>query len=203
MGSVRRMSGTEFTPARFDVIHTAPAWMTPSELTFLYGLVGGLAPKRVLEIGTFKGGSTVVICAALDDHRDGQILCVDPDPRLAPETLAKVEHRATIVAEPSPEAVSRAREIAGGPFDFALVDGDHSFDGVVRDIDATLPTLADEAHLLFHDAHFHQVREAIDQILGRDERLADAGLVSRQVTVDEDGNSWGGLRLLHFSQPVT
>ncbi len=193
------MSPPEFTPTRFDVIHTAPAWMPEYERVVLYALVVGLRPTRVLEIGTFQGGSTLVMTAALDDNGGGEIVCVDPDPRLAPETSEAVKHRAKIVAEASPDALAEAMKIAGGSFEFALIDGDHSRAGVVRDIEATLPTLADEAHLLFHDAHFGEVRDAIDDAITRHPGvLIDAGVISRGHTTDENGVSWGGLRLLRY-----
>lgn len=191
-----------YTPGRFHVVHTAPAWMPLYERVLLHGLTVGLAPRRVLEIGTFEGGSTVVMCAALDDLGEGRIVCVDPEPRLAEETWELISHRATLVAKRSPEAVAEAREAAGAPFDFALIDGDHSRMGVDRDIDATVEVLADDAHVIFHDAHFHEVRDSIDAALERHAGcFSDAGLVSRGTTVDENGVSWGGLRLLRFRRP--
>src|SRR4051812_1763899 len=158
--------------------------MSPHERVVLYALTVGLQPHRVLEIGTFKGGSTLIMCAALDDLGAGSIVCVDPEPRLAGATWEAIRHRATIVAKGSPDALAEALTVAGAPFDFALIDGDHSRAGVERDIDATVPVLADEAHVLFHDAHHDQVREGIDAALERHAgRFADAGLVSRDRVV--------------------
>jgi hypothetical protein len=135
----------------------------------------------------------------MDDLGQGEIVCVDPDPRIAEETWRLVKHRATVIAKGSPEGLVDAAEVASGPFDVALIDGDHTFDGVTRDLEGSLPTLADEAHVLFHDAHFREVGEAIDEALARHPReLADGGLVSRGNTVDENGVRWGGLRLLRF-----
>ena len=169
------------------------------ERVLLHGLTVGLAPQNVLEIGTFQGGSTLVMCAALDDLGSGRIVCVDPDPRLADETWGAIRHRVAVVARASPEAVTDAREIAGAPFDFALIDGDHSRAGVERDIDATVAVLADDAHVIFHDAHYHEVRDGIDAALNRHAgQFEDAGMVSRGDTVDEHGVRWGGLRLLRF-----
>ncbi|WP_028057994.1 class I SAM-dependent methyltransferase [Candidatus Solirubrobacter pratensis] len=193
-----------FLAQRFHIVHTTPAWMSMHERVLLYGLVAGLQPQRIVEIGTFKGGSTLVMCAALDDlDADGRIVCVDPNPRVAPEDWDSVQHRATMVAEPSPEALASAAEVAGAGFNFALIDGDHTRAGVERDIEATLPTLAEEAHLVFHDAHYFEVREAIDDAVRRHPTLVDAGLVSVDSSPDQpdaDGNevAWGGLRLLRF-----
>jgi predicted O-methyltransferase YrrM len=195
-----------FAPKRFSVVDDAPVWMSMQERVMLYALVAGLQPRTVLEIGTFKGGSTMIMCAALDDLGDGQIVCVDPDPRVDPEHWASIEHRATMIARPSPEALAEAAARAGRPFDFALIDGDHSTEGVVRDIDATLPTLADDAYLLFHDVHYFRVADAIKRALDRyADVLCDAGLVSaaaNDLGEEEDGRKvlWGGLQLLRYQR---
>src|SRR3954447_12494671 len=98
-----------FLAQRFHVVHTTPAWMSMHERVLLYGLVAGLQPSRIIEIGTFKGGSTLIMCAALDDlDSTGRIVCVDPEPRVAAENWDTVRHRATMVAEPSPGALERA-----------------------------------------------------------------------------------------------
>jgi predicted O-methyltransferase YrrM len=193
-----------FLAQRFHVVHSAPAWLSMPERVLLYGLVAGLQPTRTLEIGTFQGGSTLIICAALDDLGSGSIVCVDPNPRVAPETWDAVRHRATMVPEGSPGALARAAEIAGGGFDLAFIDGDHSKAGVERDIEATLPTLSDEAHVVFHDANYAEIRDAIDEAVARHRtELSDAGMISVDASPDlpaADGSEvvWGGIRLLRF-----
>lgn len=175
--------------------------MVMPERVLLYAVVAGLAPERVLEIGTFRGGSALIIAAALDDVGGGQMWCIDPDPRVEEADWRRIEHRATMIAEPSPEALTKAREAAGGAFEFALIDGDHSLDGVRRDIAATLPVLADEAWILFHDSWYHEVKDAIDEaIAAAPTQLHDGGLLSAHSSVDEQGVRWGGMRLLRFTR---
>lgn len=192
---------------RIHVVHDVPAWLSAQERIVLHALVVGLQPTRVLEIGTFQGGSTVIMCAALDDLGGGTITCVDPNPRVADETWSRVSHRATMVPEPSPEAVATAKDVAGGQFEFAFIDGDHSLDAVMRDIEATLPVLTDDAHMLFHDAHWWEVEQGIDAILARyPDQLADAGMVSAgDSIIVEDGQTqrWGGMRLVRFRRSGT
>ena len=188
-------------PSRVDVVSGDQSWMTMPERVLLYAVVAGLAPERTLEIGTFLGGSALIIAAALDDVDTGTIWCIDPDPRVDEADWRRIEHRATLIAEGSPEALPRAREMAGGPFDFALIDGDHSLDGVRRDIAGTLAVLADEAWILFHDAHFGEVRDAVDEALAaQPAELHDGGLLSSHSTTDENGVVWGGLRLVRFTR---
>jgi predicted O-methyltransferase YrrM len=189
-------------PTRFGTIYTAPVLMTFSERVVLYGTIFGLRPRRSLEIGTNKGGSSMIIVAALDDlGGDSHLVCVDPTPLVAPEHWQQICHRTTLLAGGSPEILPQAVQAAGGHFDFALIDGDHELPGVIRDIEGVLPILGPCAHLLFHDAHFVQVRQAIDQMLQKHSRqLTDCGLMSVEQTPDSHGNTWGGLRLLRYAR---
>jgi hypothetical protein len=41
----------------------------------------------------------------------------------------------------------------GGEFDLIMIDGDHSFDGVVKDIDMVLPYAGPETLIGFHDVY--------------------------------------------------
>jgi hypothetical protein len=73
------------------------------------------------------GGSALVVAAAMDAAQyDGRIVCVDPNPNIAPEHWARLEPRATLVRGWSPAAVPVAARAAGGPFDVALTDGHHT-----------------------------------------------------------------------------
>jgi predicted O-methyltransferase YrrM len=179
------------------------SWMIWPERVLLYATVLGLRPARTLEIGTFLGGSAQIITAALDTIGHGSLICVDLNPRVAPENWAKVGHRATMVAEPSPDGLTTAKRVAGGLFDFALIDGDHTYDGVVRDIEGTLPVLADRAYLLFHDAYFHEVEHGIDDMVRKYAReLTEVGMMSAEPVPDRNnpGVVWGGFRMLRFDR---
>jgi len=186
-------------PLRLTVVHDAPVHQLMSERLMLYSLVFGIQPERALEIGTLYGGSTMIMCAAMDDVGKGKIACVDPEPRVTPEHWRLVEHRATMVQGYSPDVLPDAVSAVGGPFDFALIDGDHTHAGVVRDFEGVLPHLADEAWMLFHDAHYYEVRDAIDEVLAKHgDQLHDAGLVSTPDAPEPDNPEirWGGFRLV-------
>lgn len=185
-----------------DVIADAPVLMQRSERLLLYGLVVGLRPARNLEIGTHKGGSAMIIVTALDDVGAGTLVCIDPASVVDPAHWQRIAHRATLLEGSSPEVLEPALATAGGHFDFVLIDGDHTYPGVLRDIEGVLPVLADEAYVLFHDAHFRDVRGAIDQALLLHRReLVDCGLLSVEQNVEiENAVVWGGLRLLRFTR---
>jgi predicted O-methyltransferase YrrM len=192
----------EVRPSRFDVIYTAPALMTLSERVILYSLVFGLRPQRCLEIGSNKGGSSLIISAALDDIGAGHLVCVDFDPQIATEHWQQLVHHTTLLKGTSPDILGQALDAAGGKFNFVLIDADHELPGVIRDIEGVLPLLEDEAYMIFHDAHYYQVSQGIDQMLVKyKNRLSDCGMLSVERTPEgrvENGQPviWGGLRML-------
>ncbi len=181
----------------------APVSMLPSERLLLYALVRGLRPRRSLEIGTLFGGSALIIGAALDEIGEGALICVDPEPQVSAENWRRVAHRATLLTARSPEVLATAQQTAGGRFDFVLIDGDHSHAGALRDINGTVPVLADRAYVIFHDAHFPEVASAIDAALQLHPELEDCGTLTADRQVDDAGLVWGGLRLLRFTRTGT
>jgi predicted O-methyltransferase YrrM len=182
---------------RMDTLLDAPAELLLPERVLLYALVRGLRPERCLEIGSHFGGSTTIIGAALDDGSDGRLVCVDPNPLVPAAVWETVAHRATMLRGYSPAILPAARAEAGGDFDFIFIDGDHSREGVVRDVDGVLDVAAPGAHLLFHDSHYFEVAAAIGDCLTRHSGvLVDCGTVSTMSTPEIDGARWGGFRLL-------
>jgi len=42
------------------------------------------------------------------------------------------------------------------------------------------------------------VKQAIDEfIVNNSNKVVDLGLLTREITIDSDGNQWGGLRLIY------
>ena len=178
--------------------------MCRAERLLLYTLIFTLRPSRYLEIGTFKGGSALVVNAAMDAlNSQSPLICVDPKWNIAAEHWQKIEHRTTFVEGYSPQVLPKAVEVAGGKFDFALIDGDHTYKGVLRDARGMLPHLTANAYLLFHDSFFADVARGLNQFANENaHQLVDFGSLTREVTVQErEGNGhiqWGGLRLMQL-----
>jgi predicted O-methyltransferase YrrM len=126
------------------------------EAAYLHRLVRETQPETVVEIGRFRGGSTVIIAAALDrgvlhsydievrQGRDG----VELDRQLAGvlERYGLADRVRLHVAD------SRSAEPPSGPIGILFVDGDHSEEGVRADFEHWAPQLGPGGHLLFHDA---------------------------------------------------
>ena len=126
------------------------------EAAYLYRLVRDTQPETVVEIGRFRGGSTVIIAAALEQ---GVLHSYDIDVRQGRDgaeldrQLIRVLDRYGLTERVRLHvADSRSAEPLRAPVDILFVDGDHREDGVRADLEHWRPRLRPGGHLLFHDA---------------------------------------------------
>jgi predicted O-methyltransferase YrrM len=126
------------------------------EAAFLYRLVRSEDPATVVEIGRFRGGSTLLMAAALDrgvvhsydiETRQGR-----PGADLDAQLVAALERYGLAGRVDLHVADSRTADPPAAPIDVLFVDGDHSEAGVRADVDHWSPHLTPGGHLLFHDA---------------------------------------------------
>ena len=105
---------------------------------------------------------------------------------------------ATLLVGPSPDVLSSAQEQAGGPFDFVLVDGDHTALGVKRDLEGLLSVTTPGCLVLAHDTYNSGVGEGLGMALAQGGWL-DAGVISTTCHAGTEGGqpvNYGGFRLL-------
>ena len=190
---------TEIDLSALEVVRWAPCWMSRAERLLLFGLVFGLRPERYLEVGTFYGGSAAVVATAMGaTGTPGRLVCVDNAPQIEARVWERIEHRTTLIVGESPAILERVA--AHGPFDFALVDGDHSCEGVRRDVRGVLPLVGPGGHILCHDGYNDQVARALGEFVSETtDRVVDCGLLTREVSIAPDATGrparYGGLRL--------
>ena len=113
----------------------------PVEGRFLGFLVRALRAKRVLEVGTFTGYSSISMARALPP--DGSITSVDVNAETT--DIARRYAAEAGVADLIDYRVGPGREVLAeleGPFDLVFIDADK--DGYVDYYEAALPLLADE-----------------------------------------------------------
>lgn len=174
--------------------------MSPQERVALYAIVFSVAPLRYLEIGSCRGGSAAIVTAAMDDLGTGQAYGLDPIDQISERTAKMIAGRFTPIRGASPEALPQARDLAGGPFDLVLVDGDHSLQATLADLEGVLPIVADEAVVLIHDAFNDDVRRAIDRfVAAHADRVSDGGMIAvspNSLGPPDDAQLWGGLYML-------
>lgn len=183
------------TSERIGIVFNNPSEMSIAERIFLYALVRGTQPERVLEIGSRHGGSAAIIASALEDIGTGILVGLDPSPEITVEQ-EMFHGRFHLIAKPSPEAIPEAAQVANKPFDLVFIDGIHIYEQVEKDINGCLPYLAQGAYVLFHDAFNFGVSEAIREVVERDSRLFDCGYVGVTPTTADNLIAYGGLRLL-------
>ena len=189
---------------RVGLLFDAPSEMSVAERLFLYSLVRGSRPLRVLEIGSNHGGSASIMAAAMEDcagngqpRHEGKIFGVDPYPRF---TIREKDlfGRFTLIKGTSPDAVHTAAQMAGGPFDLVLVDGIHIYKQAKLDIDAIIPHLAADAYVLFHDAFHVGVSEAIAEFINSQSTFWDFGYPCSKpaLNVGTGEVAYGGFRMI-------
>jgi predicted O-methyltransferase YrrM len=156
-----------------------PGWMTKSELEVI-ARVAAEAPKygAIVEIGSFAGRSSVHWAA--NSEPSVKIFCIDPFDAFVDEySLAHIHgvaadvagrpsgdlfvqhtsawaHRLTPIAQTSPPPMWDR------PADIIFVDGDHSAEGVTRDLEFWIDWLTPGGLLLGHDWDDARVREAVE-----------------------------------------
>ena len=181
----------------YDTPISFPASLSPEAGLLLHALVRNLRPRVALEIGTFMGVSTIWIASALIENRSsgpgtlaGVLHSFDDfgpiqkgpwrDQELTENRLDLVRRRLTEagVAEvvtlhkgDSSTGVARTRErlMDLGGVQLAFIDGDHSFQGVCKDLWAVEPVLSTGGHVILHDTFPEQCacdgpRQLIDRI---------------------------------------
>lgn len=174
---------TEFKVSR------PPDWggsMTVTEISSLCHLVSAILPRKVLEIGSFRGLTTLNIAM---NAPEAEIHTLDLPPDFDPaetkfanndENVIKArgsyyyegrEEAARVHQHYGDTAAFNFEQIGGG-VDFCLIDAAHSYDYVRNDTVRSLPLMASDSLMLWHD-------------YGRNDFLA------------APGNAWGVTRFLH------
>jgi hypothetical protein len=141
------------------LMRDADTQMSFGERAAVEGLLGQLRPALAVEIGTAEGGSLRRICA-----HAAEVHSID----ISHEPLGEAPANATLHTGPSAEllpALLESFESDGRMVDFALVDGDHSFEGVAGDLKALLASpAARRTVILVHDSMNAEVRAGIESV---------------------------------------
>ena len=129
------------------------------EAAYLFRLARSLGPATLAEIGRYKGGSALLLAAAM--HPRSRLWSYDLHVKLATidagaeidgelaDALARygLRERVEIVV-----ADSKTVDPPSGGCDLVFVDGDHTYAGVRADYENWRAAVKPGGHLLFHDA---------------------------------------------------
>lgn len=157
---------------------------TPNEMTedaetrIIMAVCAMYDMPRVLEIGTHKGGTTANIAKTVW-ARKGMVITVDVNavPESMPEdqrgeclpaseigSLVQEKHKSVVhqlLVDPSTDEYFAEIE-KYAPFDVIFYDGDHSYEGISRDIRLTSHMLADGGVRLLHDVWWDETPPPVD-----------------------------------------
>jgi predicted O-methyltransferase YrrM len=172
------------------LMRAAPGFLSEREGRFL-ALAAALAPAEgtILEIGSFKGKSTVGLASIARHFGLAPIVAVDPftapsttDPDLSGAASSLGDFRNTIAAADLVDHVevheAFSSDLAIGwnrPIRFLWIDGDHTYRGTKTDIDLFREHLRDGAIVALHDAlHDYEgpIRVFVEDVLGSDDFAA-------------------------------
>ncbi|MEM0964507.1 MAG: class I SAM-dependent methyltransferase, partial [Bacteroidota bacterium] len=182
---------------------TGPAWGR-----FLFGLVRGLRPKRVLELGTNLGVGAAHLSAALalnEQERGpaGDLVTLEGAPALAARAagaLARLGHRVgdedgcrvRVVVGPFTETLEAAVDPAR-PFDLVFIDGHHEAEAALAYLDVIRPALSDGAVVILDDVEpGRSVRQAWLQLRETNPRAPAVYLVKYGLLVYRGANGLEG-----------
>ena len=145
---------------------TVEGFLSPDEMRFL-ALVAACpaAAGDVLEIGSFKGKSTVILAKAAQLAGDVKIYAVDPltapcatDPDLRGDESSLKDFRANIERHKVADVIEFHQTFSSvlaqtwtRPLRFLWIDGDHTYNGTKLDFDGFAPHLSDGAIVAIHD----------------------------------------------------
>ena len=138
------------------------AELTQEEEQFINGLIRTIKPKKIVEIGVFRGGSSALILNAIKDIKDAKLFSIDKSIYCYKERNKKTGY---LIKEKFPELMEKWTLYTGGitsefietisdGIDLVFIDTVHLTPGEMLDWLMVLPFLKNEAVVILHDAFF-------------------------------------------------
>jgi cephalosporin hydroxylase len=148
----------------FGVIH---AMQMPTEISRLLTAVQALRPKRILEIGTARGGTLFMTSRVVEP--DATLISLDLPGGMwgggYPRWKAGVYRRMVLPSQEvhliradshDPTSLNQIRSILNGErLDYLFIDGDHTYQGVKMDFEMYGPLVRSGGLIAFHDIADH------------------------------------------------
>ena len=167
----------QFERTPYERAFAIQGWMTREELGFLYTLATRLPDEAsVVEVGNWKGRSTIAICEGLRSKRAPRLYAVDTF--LGDEGMRQ-RHRDEILqgaiyneflgnTSEYPfvhvlrlDSVRASRTVEDRSIDWVFIDAEHTYEQVSADITAWFPKLRPGGIISGHDFGRFEVRRAV------------------------------------------
>ena len=136
--------------------------MSEQDRLFLSTLVTRFKPKKLLELGVSKGGSSIVILNAIKNFEDAKLSSIDYNEWHYALKTKKTgfyvdnypELKIKWTLKTGGMALNFLDELSGGEkFDFCFIDTVHSVPGEILDVLQVLPYLEKDAIIVLHDTN--------------------------------------------------
>ncbi|MGA3037868.1 MAG: class I SAM-dependent methyltransferase [Vulcanimicrobiaceae bacterium] len=154
-------------------------FLSDHEAWALYLAARSLAAEapRIVEIGSYKGRSTIALGMALVERQAGTLIAIDPHAPTGKrsymlehgdaDTYAEYEANlarsdvAAFVTSMRTTSTEARKTYDTRPIDMLFVDGSHDYEDVLADIDAWTPLLSENAVVAFNDPYARGVNRAL------------------------------------------
>ena len=133
-----------------------------NEPYFINGIIRKFRPKKCLEIGVSRGGSSILILNAIKDIKNSFLISMDLNKKFYKNSKLEVGYKAKIF----PELLNKWKLYIGEQphkfleklnikFDFLFLDTVHASPGEIINIIEALPFLEENAIIIIHDIVYH------------------------------------------------
>lgn len=186
------MRREDYSPAVQRALTEGDRWGVEQhgdELAPFCALLEALRPRHVLEIGFRRGGTLAVWHALSSGNALGIDLPDDFSEARARELMDAYAPRLFVMLHDShDEATLRdvRSVLQGEPLDLLFIDGDHSAEGVARDLEMYEPLVRPGGVVAFHDIQPHPGSIGVHEMW---KRLRQ----DRETTEFNIGAEWGGI----------
>jgi predicted O-methyltransferase YrrM len=153
--------------AAWKVARHVPGYLMEDEARLL-GTIAACTPAKgmIVEIGSFKGKSTVMLAkvaahyglsriVAIDPHNSPELLDLESNPQASSfqEFLTNIQSAGVADQVEIHRAYSKdAASLWNRPISFLWIDGDHSYQGAKTDFDGFFPHVVPQGIVALHDA---------------------------------------------------
>ena len=168
-----------------EVSKGIPGWLADNEGIFLYNAAKNCTKGEIVEIGSWKGKSTVWLAEGSKAGKKLKVHAIDPHkgydskPTLKDFTenieSAKVDDIVVPIVKTSEEAAKSFRK----PVEFIFIDGSHEYDDVKKDFELWFPKVMSGGIMAFHDTlGYDGPRRVVNELVYKSRHFRNIRLVN-------------------------
>jgi predicted O-methyltransferase YrrM len=172
------------SPDRYvrEVVRDIEGWLSEAEGRYLYALAArGPGTGLVVEIGSSRGKSTLILATASRAAGRGPVVAIDPHLHHGSEGIFRANVARAGLADHVRTLVLRSDEAVVGwqePIRFLWIDGSHEYGAVRRDYEEWERFVVPGGIIAFHDTFsWDGPRRLVEDVLVPSGRLATIGIV--------------------------